>query len=71
VVSGAGGTKRRLLISAPEWAEGYPGATERLIQCSKGILVTIVNGKVIYQDGKLSGEMAGKVLRGIAYQAGQ
>ena len=54
---------------APEWAEDYPAATKRLIQRSEGIMHTVVNGKVIYQDGKLSGEMAGKVLRGTAYQA--
>lgn len=49
----------------------YPATTKRLIQRSEGIMHTIVNGKVIYEDGKLSGEMAGKVLRGTAYQAGQ
>ena len=52
-----------------EWAEDYPAATKRLIQRSEGVCQTIVSGKVVYQDGKLSGEMAGKVLRGTAYQA--
>jgi N-acyl-D-aspartate/D-glutamate deacylase len=54
---------------APEWAEDYPAATRRFIQRSEGICQTIVNGKVIYEDGKISGEMAGKVLRGTARQA--
>jgi N-acyl-D-aspartate/D-glutamate deacylase len=54
---------------APEWAEDYPAATKRLIQRSEGIAQTIVNGKVVYEDGKLSGEMAGTVLRATAYQA--
>ncbi|HEX9454942.1 MAG TPA: amidohydrolase family protein [Candidatus Binatia bacterium] len=54
---------------APEWAEDYPASTRRLIQRSEGIMHTIVNGKVVYEDGKLSGEMAGRVLRGTAYQA--
>ena len=53
---------------APEWAEDYPAATKRLIQRSEGLHYTIVNGKVIFDEGKLSGEMAGKVLRGTAYQ---
>ena len=53
---------------APEWAEDYPSNTKRLIQRSEGICQTIVNGKVIYEDGKLSGEMPGQVLRGTAYQ---
>jgi N-acyl-D-aspartate/D-glutamate deacylase len=55
---------------APEWAQDYPAATKRLIQRAEGVFYTIVNGKVIYEDGKLSGEMAGEVLRGAAYQAG-
>ena len=54
---------------APEWANDYPAGTKRLIQRSEGICQTIVNGKVIYEDGKLSGEMPGAVLRGSAYQA--
>jgi N-acyl-D-aspartate/D-glutamate deacylase len=53
---------------APEWAEDYPAGTKRLIQRAEGVFYTIVNGKVIYEDGKLSGEMAGDVLRGTAYQ---
>ena len=55
---------------APEWAEDYPAGTKRLIQRAEGVFYTIVNGKVIYEDGKLSGEMAGQVLRGTAYQPG-
>jgi N-acyl-D-aspartate/D-glutamate deacylase len=55
---------------APEWAEDYPAATRRLIQRSEGIAQTIVNGRVVYEEGKLSGEMAGTVLRGTAYRPG-
>ena len=55
---------------APEWAEDYPAGTKRLIQRADGVFYTIVNGKVIYADGKLSGEMAGQLLRGPAYHAG-
>jgi N-acyl-D-aspartate/D-glutamate deacylase len=51
------------------WAEDYPAGTRRLIQRSEGIAQTIVNGRVVYEDGKLSGEMAGTVLRGTANQA--
>ena len=54
---------------APEWAEDYPAATKRLIQRSEGVHYTIVNGKVIFDEGKLSGEMAGHVLRSPAHQA--
>ncbi|MSP37228.1 MAG: hypothetical protein EXR70_01885 [Deltaproteobacteria bacterium] len=54
----------------PEWADDYPAATKRLIQRSEGVHYTIVNGKVIFDQGKLSGEMAGAVLRSGAYQHG-
>ena len=54
---------------APEYAADYPPATKPLIQRSEGVCQTIVSGKVVYEDGKLSGEMAGKVLRGTEYQA--
>ena len=53
---------------APEWAEDYPAATKRFIQRSEGVHYTIVNGKVIFDQGKLSGEKAGQVLRSSAYQ---
>ena len=52
----------------PEWAEDYPAATRRLIQRSEGVHYTIVNGKVIFNEGRLSGEMAGSVLRSAAHQ---
>ena len=48
----------------PEWAEDYPAGTRRLIQRSVGMHYTIVNGRVIYEDGRLSGELPGQILRG-------
>lgn len=54
---------------APEWAEDYPAATKRFVQRAEGVHYTIVNGKVIFDDGKLSGEKAGQVLRSASYQA--
>ena len=57
--------------SEPEWAEDYPGKTKRLIQRSHGIHYTIVNGRVIYDDGRLSGELPGQILRGSAYRMRQ
>jgi N-acyl-D-aspartate/D-glutamate deacylase len=52
----------------PEWAEDYPGNTKRLVQRSEGIHYTIVNGRVIFEDSRLTGELPGRVLRGSAYQ---
>ncbi|HXV83307.1 MAG TPA: amidohydrolase family protein, partial [Candidatus Binatia bacterium] len=53
----------------PEWAEDYPGATRRLIQRSEGMHAVIVNGTVIYQDGKLTGDLPGQVLKGAAHKS--
>jgi N-acyl-D-amino-acid deacylase len=53
----------------PEWVEDYPAGTRRLIQHSEGLHCTIVNGRVIYQDGRLSGDLPGQVLRGTAARA--
>jgi N-acyl-D-aspartate/D-glutamate deacylase len=55
----------------PEWAEDYPGKTKRLIQRSEGIHYTIVNGRPIYEDGRLTGDLPGKLLRGSAHRGRQ
>jgi N-acyl-D-aspartate/D-glutamate deacylase len=55
----------------PEWANDYPGNTKRLIQRADGMHYTIVNGRPIYEDGKLTGELPGEVLRGSAYRGRQ
>ncbi len=53
----------------PEWSEDYPAGTKRLIQRAVGMHYTIVNGKVICEDGKITGELPGQVLRSSAYRA--
>ena len=55
----------------PEWADDYPGKTKRLVQRSEGILWTIVNGRPIFAEGKMTGELPGAVLRGSAYRGHQ
>jgi N-acyl-D-aspartate/D-glutamate deacylase len=52
----------------PEWADDYPAGTRRLIQRAIGVHYTIVNGKVICADGKITGELPGQVLRGAAFR---
>jgi N-acyl-D-amino-acid deacylase len=54
-----------------EWLHDFPGSTNRLIQRSVGMHYTVVNGRVIYEDGKLTGELPGQVLRGAAYRASE
>jgi N-acyl-D-aspartate/D-glutamate deacylase len=51
----------------PEWAQDYPGGTKRLIQHAIGMHYTVVNGRVICADGRLSGDLPGEVLRTPAY----
>ena len=55
----------------PEWAEDYPGKTKRLIQRSEGIHYTIVNGRPICEEGRLTGELPGQLLRGSRYRGRQ
>ncbi len=50
-----------------EWAQDYPAGTSRMIQRSEGLHFTIVNGRVIYEDDRLTGELPGSVMRGSAY----
>jgi N-acyl-D-aspartate/D-glutamate deacylase len=52
----------------PEWADDYPGKTKRLVQRSEGMHYTIVNGTPIYEDGRLAGELPGRVLRGSVHR---
>jgi N-acyl-D-aspartate/D-glutamate deacylase len=47
----------------PERRYDLPGGAKRMVMRSQGIEMTLVNGVVTWQDGKLSGAAAGKVLR--------
>jgi N-acyl-D-aspartate/D-glutamate deacylase len=52
----------------PEWANDYPAGSKRLVQRSEGMHYTIVNGEVIYEDGKIMGGLPGQVLRGSLFR---
>jgi N-acyl-D-aspartate/D-glutamate deacylase len=52
----------------PEMANDYPAGSKRLIQRSDGMHYTIVNGKVIHEDGRMTGDLAGQVIRGPLYR---
>lgn len=52
----------------PEWANDYPAESKRLIQKSAGLHYTIVNGRVIHEDGRMTGELPGQVIRGPLYR---
>jgi N-acyl-D-aspartate/D-glutamate deacylase len=55
--------------AAVEWSHDFPANTKRLIQRSVGMHYVVVNGRVIYEEGRLTGELPGQVLRGSAYKA--
>ena len=50
-----------------EWAHDLPGGMKRLTQRATGVHWTIVNGRVVCEDGRLTDEMPGQVLRGSGY----
>jgi N-acyl-D-amino-acid deacylase len=52
----------------PEWANDYPAGSKRLVQRSVGMHYTVVNGSVIHEDGRMSGDLPGHVLRGALYR---
>jgi N-acyl-D-aspartate/D-glutamate deacylase len=52
----------------PEWANDFPAGTKRMVQRSVGLHYTIVNGTVISDHGRMTGELPGHVIRGPLYR---
>lgn len=52
----------------PEWANDFPGGTKRMVQRSIGMHYTIVNGTVINDHGRMTGDLPGQVIRGPLYR---
>jgi N-acyl-D-aspartate/D-glutamate deacylase len=48
----------------PEVVDDLPAGARRLVQRSRGIEATIVNGEVLLRDGKHTGALPGQLLRG-------
>jgi N-acyl-D-aspartate/D-glutamate deacylase len=47
----------------PERLYDLPGGGKRMVMRSRGIHATLVNGEVTWENGKLTGAQAGRVLR--------
>ena len=47
----------------PERLYDLPGGAKRMVMRSRGIEMTLVNGEVTWEKGKLTGAAAGQVLR--------
>jgi len=48
----------------PEVVDDLPGGARRLVQKTRGIAATVVNGEVLLRDGKHTGALPGQLLRG-------
>ncbi len=48
----------------PEVVDDLPSGARRLIQQTRGIAATVVNGEVLLRDGKHTGALPGQLLRG-------
>ncbi len=48
----------------PEVARDLPAGARRLVQRSRGIAATVVNGEIVLRDGKPTGALPGQLLRG-------
>ena len=48
----------------PEVACDLPAGARRLVQRARGIAATVVNGEVLLRDGKHTGALPGRLLRG-------
>src|SRR5438128_418355 len=59
---------------APEMSEvahDLPAGARRLVQRARGIAATVVNGEVLLRDGKHTGALLGRLLRGPLARPGQ
>jgi len=48
----------------PEVAHDLPAGARRLVQRSRGIAASVVNGETVLRDGKPTGTLPGRLLRG-------
>jgi N-acyl-D-amino-acid deacylase len=48
----------------PEVAHDLPAGARRLVQRARGMAATVVNGEILLRDGKHTGALPGRLLRG-------
>jgi len=54
----------RLVLHAPEVTYDLPGGGRRLVQRAEGYAASIVSGTVVYRDGRPTGALPGRLVRG-------
>jgi N-acyl-D-aspartate/D-glutamate deacylase len=59
-----------IVAEMPEVVDDLPAGARRLVQRCRGIAATVVNGEVLLRDGKHTGALPGKLLRGPLGQRG-
>ena len=53
-----------IMAEMPEVVDDLPAGARRLVQRTRGVAATIVNGKVLLRNGKHTGALPGQLLRG-------
>jgi N-acyl-D-aspartate/D-glutamate deacylase len=53
-----------IMAEMPEVVDDLPGGARRLVQRTRGIAATVVNGEILLRDGKHTGALPGQLLRG-------
>ena len=54
----------RLHLHPPEVSYDLPSGARRLVQRAEGYVATVLSGRTVYRDGKHSGELPGRLVRG-------
>jgi N-acyl-D-amino-acid deacylase len=54
----------QLHVNAPRVVRNLPGRGRRLVQDADGYVTTIVSGQITYRDGKPTGQLPGRLVRG-------
>jgi N-acyl-D-aspartate/D-glutamate deacylase len=54
----------RLHLHAPEVARDLPNGGRRLVQRAEGYSATVVSGRVVYREGRATGDLPGRLVRG-------
>ena len=53
-----------IMAEMPEVVDDLPAGARRLVQRTRGIAATVVNGEILLRNGKHTGALPGKLLRG-------
>ena len=53
-----------LMAEMPEVVDDLPGGARRLVQRTRGVAATVVNGEILLRNGKHTGALPGRLLRG-------